>query len=169
MRVEVFSRLLDELVRIGFSGRLSYHFYNEPLLRHDLEMLVSQVSDRLPEAYQLLFTNGVLLTNKRYHSLLEAGLDSFVVTSHNNKLLPEREFQKVILPTELILTNRGGTMFTLDKSLDRPCYAPDEMLIVTNDANRKVKKKSLMVWGLILLIVGLSPLPLLTAVIIDVR
>jgi hypothetical protein len=43
------------------------------------------------------------------------------------------------------------------------------MLIVTNDANRKVKKKSLIVWGLILLIVGLSPLPLLTAVIIDVR
>lgn len=131
MRVEVFSRLLDELARIGFSGRLSYHFYNEPLLRHDLEMLVSQVSDRLPKAYQLLFTNGVLLTNKRYHSLLEAGLDYFVVTSHNNKPIPEREFQKVILPTELILTNRGGTMFTLDKSLDRPCYAPDEMLIVT--------------------------------------
>ena len=44
-----------------------------------------------------------------------------------------------------------------------------EMLIITNDATRKVKKKSLVVWCLILLMLGLSPMALLNAVIFDMR
>src|SRR6266550_3893060 len=53
----VFGRAVDELARVGFAGRISYHLYNEPLLRTDLARLVAIVADRLPDALQVLNTN----------------------------------------------------------------------------------------------------------------
>ena len=135
MADEVFRRLLDELARIQFDGRVSYHFYNEPLLRRDLEKLVKQVSARLPDAFQVLFTNGEFLTDERYNSLLEAGIESFLITSHTLAAHPARPFQTVAFPNQIQLTNRGGTMINLPKAgpdiQSLRCYAPSEMLIVT--------------------------------------
>jgi GTP 3',8-cyclase len=131
----VFEKLLDELVGIDFAGRFSYHFYNEPLLRRDLERLIRRVAHRLPKAFQVLYTNGDLLTEQRYKSLIEAGIDYFKVTSHSLKPHPERPFQLVQLPTDLELTNRGGLLTHLPEATSDtrclPCYAPSEMLIIT--------------------------------------
>ena len=44
----VFERLLAELQRIDYAGRLSYHLFSEPLLRRDLERLVKSASAALP-------------------------------------------------------------------------------------------------------------------------
>ena len=131
MNDETFERLINELVRINFTGKISYHLYSEPLLRNDLEKLIFQVKKRLPEVFQLLYTNGTLLTDERYQSLLEAGINHFKVTKHDYKPIETRPNQTVLYPENLTLTNRGGTLFKLKKSLDIPCYAPTEILIVT--------------------------------------
>jgi MoaA/NifB/PqqE/SkfB family radical SAM enzyme len=52
---------------VGFSG-------GEPLLRNDLEDIIRHVKGL--GMYPVLVTNGVLLTEKRVHSLAEAGLGS---------------------------------------------------------------------------------------------
>jgi len=131
MSKDVFNRLIIELKKIEFSGRFSYQFYNEPLLRRDLENLVQQVSIELPDTYQVLYTNGDLLSEERYKGLKETGIAHFIVTRHDFSPIPERELQTVLLPTDLQLTNRGGIMSNLSESLTLPCYAPSEMLIVT--------------------------------------
>jgi 2-deoxy-scyllo-inosamine dehydrogenase (SAM-dependent) len=135
MNDRVLETALDKLARVNFAGRLSYHFYNEPLLRRDLERVVRKVAERLPNVYQVLYTNGDLLTDKRYKSLLEAGISYFKVTSHSLKSHPDRPFQEVLFPSDLELTNRGGIMSNLPKTTpdvtSLPCYAPSEMLIVT--------------------------------------
>lgn len=135
MSDQVFERLLTELSRINFTGRLSYHFYNEPLLREDLERMVEMASNWRPNAHQVLYTNGELLTDKRYASLRQAGIRYFFITSHNGVLHPERPFQKIQFSKDLELTNRGGILTHLPKVtpgiLQKPCYAPSEMLIVT--------------------------------------
>ena len=132
---KIFQKLLSELARIEFSGRLSYHFYNEPLLRRDLADLVRQTSESLPKAMQVLYTNGDLLTDERYASLIAAGIKQIVVTSHDSKPYKERPQQIVLFPKMLHLTNRGGVMTNLPTPdadlLTQPCYAPTEMLIVT--------------------------------------
>ena len=131
MADRIFDRLVDELAALGFAGRLSYHFYNEPLIRKDLEQLVARADARLPAARQVLFTNGDLLTHERYVALVSAGIDQFIVTRHDESPIEDRPRQTVLLPSDLDLTNRGGVLFNIPSPLELPCHAPSEMLIVT--------------------------------------
>lgn len=127
----VFDRIINELVSLEFNGIFSYHFYNEPLLRDDLENLVCRVKQNLPKVNQVLYTNGDKLSEVRYLRLCEAGINYFVVSNHSCKNIPERPRQKVLTPNDLIITNRGGIFSKVYRSLAVPCYSPAERLIVT--------------------------------------
>jgi cyclic pyranopterin phosphate synthase len=135
MSDSVLDALLRELAAISFAGRISYHFYNEPLLRRDLEEVVRKVAARLPLAFQVLYTNGDMLTDERYETLLGAGINHFKVTSHSLRQHPVRPLQEVLVPADLELTNRGGTMTNLPQAtaetLTLTCFAPSDMVIVT--------------------------------------
>jgi 2-deoxy-scyllo-inosamine dehydrogenase (SAM-dependent) len=128
----VYDRVVGELARLDFSGRVSFHFYNEPLLRKDLEVLVVALRSRVPRAIPVLYTNGDFLTDDRYASLCAAGVESFIVTRHDFTPIAERPKQLVLTPDDLVITNRGGAFAPSVAVPERtPCYAPDEMLIVT--------------------------------------
>lgn len=135
MSDEVFLASLRQLAAINFTGRVSYHLYNEPLLRKDLARLAGLTRAYLPSALQLLNTNGDLLTDGRYEALREAGIDYFYVTRHSEGEYPERPFQIVQMSADLILSNRGGTLAHLPtpspETRRSPCFVPAEMLIVT--------------------------------------
>lgn len=135
MADDVYSRILAELKRLDFKGRFSYHFYNEPLLRKDLERYIRWAKAEIPQMFQLLFTNGDALTEARYNSLMDAGIDYILITSHSLKSHPERPKQLLQFPDELVLSNRAGTLIDLPKPtadlLAKPCYAPSELLIIT--------------------------------------
>ncbi|HSQ62968.1 MAG TPA: SPASM domain-containing protein [Polyangiaceae bacterium] len=156
MSDEVFERIVSELERQDYSGKFSFHFYNEPLIRKDLERLVEKVARRLPRAYRLLYTNGDLLTDERHASLLAAGLDHILVTSHSGELVKDREKQTVQYPDDLVLTSRAGLVqvgLNRELPMARPCWAPSDMLIVTvtgdvvlccEDATRAMKMGNVM-------------------------
>jgi GTP 3',8-cyclase len=135
MHEHVFRRTVEQLAAVRFAGRISYHLYNEPLLRTDLHRLVGIVAAELPDALQILNTNGDLLDDRRYRVLRQAGVDYFYVTRHSPGEYPERPFQVVQTSADLILTNRGGTLTHLpvptSGTRTTPCFAPAEMLIVT--------------------------------------
>lgn len=131
MSNEMFEKIILELARIEFSGRLSFHFFNEPLIRRDLETLVAWARTKLTSAYFVLYTNGDLLSERRYTALLEAGIDHFLVTRHDFDAYPERPFQFVQLPNNFTISGRGGTIAQSDEPLDIACFGPSEMLIVT--------------------------------------
>jgi 2-deoxy-scyllo-inosamine dehydrogenase (SAM-dependent) len=135
MNEALFDRILAELKRIGFRGNLSYHLFNEPLLHRDLETLVTKVTASLPDVFQLLFTNGDHLSDKRYASLKKAGIDHFIVTRHGFEPMPERPDQTVQFPSDLVLVNRGGLLGASEETLTMPCYAPTDMLIITVDGD----------------------------------
>lgn len=128
---ELFDLILEQLAEMGFAGRFSFHLYNEPLLHSGLEDLVRAVKDRLPKTRPVLFTNGMLLDDERYRHLLEVGVESFVVTQHGDYRLPQRPRQTLLTPKNLLFTNRGGLLDVLEAPLQRPCFAPMEMLIIT--------------------------------------
>jgi len=132
---EVFMAAVGQLAEISFAGRLSYHLYNEPLLRKDLARLVAVVDRLLPGALQILNTNGDLLDERRYTELREAGIDYFYVTRHSPGDYTHRPFQVVQTWEDLVLTNRGGSLTHLPRptaaAVRTPCFAPSEMLIVT--------------------------------------
>lgn len=135
MPEDVFSATLEQLAVVDFHGRISYHLYNEPLLRVDLHRLVRRVAQALPEALQVLNTNGDLLDERRYTELRQAGVDYFYVTRHSEGEYPARDWQIVQYSEDLVLTNRGGKLSHLPVATPQarhtPCHAPSEMLIVT--------------------------------------
>jgi 2-deoxy-scyllo-inosamine dehydrogenase (SAM-dependent) len=135
MSDRVFLSAIEQLAEVSFAGRISYHLYNEPLLRKDLSRLVGIVDRLLPDALQILNTNGDFLDEERYAKLRETGLDYFYVTRHSPGDYPSRPFQVLQTWQDLTLTNRGGSLTHLSKPTEHvrrtPCFAPAEMLIVT--------------------------------------
>lgn len=80
MSPEGFSRVCDELSRIGFSNRISLYGTNEPLLDDFLTSRVAQASQACPEATIRVMTNGRLLTLNKAEELFAAGLHALDVS-----------------------------------------------------------------------------------------
>ncbi|MGL1957104.1 MAG: radical SAM protein [Colwellia sp.] len=135
MSSDLFEHILEMTSRINFAGRLSFHHYNEPLLRKDLHKLVGKARNKLPDAFFVLYTNGVLLSDKRYQVLLDAGIDRFYVSNHKNIKISERPYQEIQYPGEFVLSGRAGIINNLKQSSNSPCYAPSEMMIVRHNGD----------------------------------
>lgn len=150
MEPKIYQSLINQLRDINFKGRISYDFYNEPMLSTSLESYVALARDQLPEASIELYTNGTLLSLERFKLLDSAGVTKFIVTRHEgvtnyvfdvtlgNLSMDERE--KVLYRnfTELHLTNRGGTLSHISPKVSTqlfPCHIPSMMLTVTVKGN----------------------------------
>ncbi|HUP58415.1 MAG TPA: SPASM domain-containing protein [Bdellovibrionota bacterium] len=151
MSEELFLRLLTELREIGYGGRISYHFYNEPLLSPQLDRFVGLTRRYLPECRIEIYTNGTLLTEDRLMTLLTLGVDKFLVTKHHGlATFPFEELYEKLQPAirskiqlqgykEMHLTSRGGLVNVRPPErkppLDLPCLVPSTLLVVTVNGN----------------------------------
>lgn len=150
MSTEIYQKILDNLSLINFQGRVSYDFYNEPLLHPQISKFIALTKKQLPGSKLHIYTNGTLLTEKKLLELLESGVDLFVVTRHEQDensdtykfagLLPTLSFgiqQKISYRSykDLTLVNRGGILkhIASDGLNFAPCHIPSHMLTVTVD------------------------------------
>ncbi len=150
MPVDTFQLIVDQLADLGFWGRLSPHFYGEPLLDKRLPELMAYARRRLPYTKLVIFTNGDLLDPERYEALLEAGVDGFLVTQHGQKPPPnivrlrrhraERTHQRArfdyrVFTPETELSNRAGLVDhdTLETKSD--CKLPSENVTIDYQGN----------------------------------
>lgn len=150
MPEELFRRILGQLADIHYQGRISYHFYNEPLLSPDLDLFTALTKEILPACWIEIYTNGTLLTEPRLRKLIGLGVDKFTVTRHHaDKNYPFEEMHgRLDLETrrrikyqrhqELHYTSRGGLVEAgpdLQTPLSLPCLIPSTMLVVTVEGN----------------------------------
>lgn len=148
----LYSKLMGELSQLGFTGRISYDFYNEPMLHPDFDDIVAETRRSLPLSPIVLYTNGTRLTRERFDTLVGKGITSFIVTRHEADIDKEKypfakvlegldeEKKKLVRYREhsaLRLSNRGGTLKHLgDEGLPlRPCYVPTHIVTVTVSGN----------------------------------
>lgn len=123
MDVDVYHKLIDELAEVNFAGRISPHFFGEPLLDKRLTALMKYTREKLPKAKLVLTSNGDALSIKKFDELTSAGVDNFIITQHgesmseNMKLLFNylNNSQKSIIEyihfnSMTPLYNRGGTV-----------------------------------------------------------
>ena len=119
MSWELIKHIVNELKSINYSGAISYCLYNEPLFDNRLKDIVEYINKNLPNSIQLLVSNGDKLTIDKSKELLNAGINKFIITVHDenpsnnlNRLKPIKMFlkEKMILKTsdELYIQNRGG-------------------------------------------------------------
>jgi len=131
MKEAVINRIIEELKVIDFNGRISFHLYSEPLLMKNLEQIIARFVAALPRAKPILFTNGDFLDDERYQSLISAGVFHIVVTSHSNRPVRPRRFQTIVFPSDLPISNRGGSVYSIDSTVMKPCYIPSSMMLIS--------------------------------------
>ena len=78
------TKILDELVDVGFDGRLKFYTENEPLLdKKRLPGFVREARDKLPEVEVIqVDTNGTLLTEELGVELITAGINYLVINDY---------------------------------------------------------------------------------------
>ncbi|MEN9785284.1 MAG: hypothetical protein RLZZ299_548 [Pseudomonadota bacterium] len=147
----LFLSILDQLAAMDFRGRLSPHFFGEPLLDARLPRLVAEARRRLPHARVVIYTNGDALTPAKARALLDAGVSLFIVTFEHGESEAFRR-TRAALPWWTLRRrfwvrhfdadvkapyNRGGTV-RFDRELHQEsCHAPSSVLVI--DAWGRVK------------------------------
>lgn len=85
---EIFTRVLNNLGEIDFTGAIVLHFYNEPLADPHICERVAQAARTCPNAIVQLFTNGDYLTREYVDRLRTAGLKSLQISPHLGNTAP---------------------------------------------------------------------------------
>jgi radical SAM protein with 4Fe4S-binding SPASM domain len=146
MEMPVIRNILNELSCIGFVGRISFHFYNEPLLDERIPSIIKLTRKLIPRSRIVLYTNGDLLTLDLFRELIQYGCDLLLVTEQENAFhdfrwieqlsLWERNylFYQTYRNPEILYTNRGGLLpYIADvrEPLHVPCTAPSTTCVIT--------------------------------------
>lgn len=138
MKKKLFYKVIDELVEIKFKGSIFPHNYGEPLLDGRLETFVEYIREKLPHVYIEIVSNGDILNQERLNSLIEAGVNSFLVTIHDDVGIPKKFNSMPHVKVQKIgrLCNRGGSVEIPNNRLDlqnKYCRVPSISFIVGVD------------------------------------
>lgn len=92
MNWDTFKLIIDNLVKIGFSGRVALMVSNEPLLEERLIDMIDYVKNKTPRLFLDITTNGKLLTLEWVDRLFSHGLDNLNINDYrgDRALHPEK-------------------------------------------------------------------------------
>jgi radical SAM protein with 4Fe4S-binding SPASM domain len=160
--IEFFSKIINDLKEIEYSGKILFSAFSEPLLHKRIEDLISTAKKNLPNIRIEIVSNGDLLTSKKLKKLYEAGLDTINISMYDGKHQIKFFNDMVVeanVPKELIvlrrryyedgnygmtISNRVGLIDSnefrdenensiLELPLKQVCYYPFYMILVDYD------------------------------------
>ena len=147
----LYHEIIAQLEALNFSGRISYDFYNEPLLVKDLAQKVAYTKEKLPKCNIEIYSNGSLLTKESLDRYFECGVDKFVITRHEDGQKGSGDFEQLYSGLDdslkakieyknwkdLHLTNRGGCLDDVGGVTQKllPCYIPHHIVTITVKGN----------------------------------
>lgn len=138
MPEETWYSVIDQLSEIGYKGRLSPHFYGEPLLDKRLPSLLSYARKKMPQCYIRISSNGDKLNRKIIDDLRNAGINLLFITSYdkenpkdlvemvkdNSDICALRNFKDVLI------VNRAGALYEPGELINKPCIRPARQLVI---------------------------------------
>ncbi len=146
----LFRKIIDELAEIDFDGRVSYHFYGEPMLDQRLPDFVEYTRKHVPRSYTEIYSNGDYLNVENFRYYVERGLDKFLITQHDSIMTPalqeimdtisedEKEHITIRFAKDRNLINRSGLITNLqiiNEPLKSACDWPLNIMVITMTGN----------------------------------
>ncbi|EKZ6375164.1 SPASM domain-containing protein [Klebsiella aerogenes] len=146
MPVDTFKKAIDDLSKINYSGRISPHFFGEPLLDDRLPDLMRYVRGKLPKSKIIIHTNGIRLSKEKYDACIQAGVDGFLVTKHTatmpknivdivNSKYAKHGTLRVRSLDNITLFNRGGSVKPKKERKMKRCYYLSDEISITHTGN----------------------------------
>lgn len=141
LSMEKIKQAIDELASINYAGRVSFHFFGEPLLDKRIVQIVKETRLALPFAQLRFSTNGDYLDEKKLIELVDAGIDKLSVTNYENEPnlaledLSKRYAQFIIYrgltSTSPEIRSRSDMNLKTDNpKRNMPCYRPSNQLVL---------------------------------------
>lgn len=94
MSFELFEKIIGDLERVDYNGILSLYINNEPFLDERMEDMLIYARQKLPDAKILIFTNGTLLTPKRFQKI-EQCIDYMFINNYSKKYEMNRSVKEL--------------------------------------------------------------------------
>lgn len=143
MDEKIYEKIVQMLAVIRYSGKISLHFFNEPLEDPSIVEKVRLMSENNPKASIWINTNGDYLTIELLRNLISAGIDKLFITQYDGKIhkhiqnimnkvnSSERKFISVRAINNFT-GNRGGSLENeiIDETLFAGCYLPSTQLVI---------------------------------------
>jgi sulfatase maturation enzyme AslB (radical SAM superfamily) len=129
---------INELSLIDYDGTIVFHNYNEPLIDPRLFILTQYAKNKCPNAIIKIRTNGFYLTQELADELHEFGVTELFISLYSKS--EEERLRKINFRYLPVTFNDFYSKRDLDgridiydaecSSLDVPCYAPTQKIIV---------------------------------------
>ena len=79
MPFTLYTKVINQLKDMDYSGKIAYHVNNDPLIFPNLIKFVSYASKNLPKAWIQIMTNGRALSVKKSEELIQAGINDLTI------------------------------------------------------------------------------------------
>lgn len=83
MELALYEKIMKELAAFGYSGKVLYSAFGEPLLHKQLEDMIRMTKKYCPASRVESVTNGDFLSVERLRSLFDAGLDTILISMYD--------------------------------------------------------------------------------------
>lgn len=120
-------KTVDELQQIDYSGIISFHRYNEPLIDPRLFYLLQYVKNKLPAAKILILSNGFYMTQSILDLLSEFNVWNICCSAYSNSEFSRLSALDTHLPYSVFsvrLDDRLGIYEQPTVDCTNPCLAP---------------------------------------------
>jgi len=148
MPESLYTKILNELASISFSGSVAFHCNNEPLLDARLSSWIRIARGLLKSNFFYLYTNGILINANLANELFASGLNRIIINNYNDQHNLNPSIKKLldnfaVLRGEVIINYRAKTDYfgnragqspnargVLRKPLKIQCLRPSTEIVV---------------------------------------
>jgi radical SAM protein with 4Fe4S-binding SPASM domain len=88
--LQLYSKIMDDLKKINYAGKLLFSAFSEPLLHKGVFDLIRISREKLPESRIEIVSNGDVLNLERLKKLFEAGLDTISLSLYDGPFQVEK-------------------------------------------------------------------------------
>jgi 2-deoxy-scyllo-inosamine dehydrogenase (SAM-dependent) len=113
----IITNTLDELSKIGYSGIVAFHIYNEPLIDPRLFSLIEETSIRCPNARIYILTNGFYLNQTVIDELTAKGIWLLIVSAYGKSEFDRLSTYDVAMPYKVIHASLDDRQNLYDRPL----------------------------------------------------
>lgn len=114
MTRKVFTKIIDELAEIDFTGRVSLYLMNDPFLDKRIYDLIAEAHNKLPNARINLSTNGVIPSREDMDKAFLHGLSDADISCYSQPILDKWKGYKANVMNFIedcsMFYNRGGNV-----------------------------------------------------------